>query len=246
MRKDLFFSIVIPAHNEEKYIENTLRHLEALEYPNESYEIIVVENASTDKTFEKANAFASEQFHIFSISEPGVSNARNVGATKVSPETDWIFFLDADTFPDPPFLRSLSNFLRAHTDKGYVIGAAELQPLRKSVLFKTMYWFSNAGLRFARVGNGSALFVKRPVLDTLFFDTDIAVGEDELFTRKVQTLGAFFFFSTDLIHTSTRRFENGGWKKIPVWVGIWIFAMIGSHAKSFASFQRRLKYEVVR
>jgi glycosyltransferase involved in cell wall biosynthesis len=246
MRKDLFFSIVIPAHNEEKYIENTLRHLEALEYPNELYEVIVVENASVDKTYEKANAFASDQFHVFSISEPGVSNARNFGGSKANKDADWIFFLDADTFPDPPFLRSLSNFLQAHGNYGYVIGAAELQPLNNSFLFKLMYLFSNFGLRFARVANGSALFVKRQVLDTLSFDTEVAVGEDELFTRKVQTLVSFFFFSTDLIHTSTRRFENGGWKKIPVWVGIWLFAMIGSHAKSFASFQRRLKYEVVR
>jgi glycosyltransferase involved in cell wall biosynthesis len=247
MQKELFFSIVIPAHNEELYIENTLRHVLALEYPKESYEVIVVENASTDNTYERARNFLADNVHVHKIPDAGVSRARNFGASVANKDADWIFFLDADTYPEPPFLRSLANFLHAHANHGYVVGAAELRPVRSSFFMNTLYWFSNTGMRLTKVANGSALFVKRSLMEVISFDEEVAVGEDELFTKKVETIGLFFFFGTNLVHTSTRRFENGGWQKIPAWVGIWIFAMIlPHHGESFATFQRRLKYEVVR
>ena len=41
MEKHLFFSIIIPAHNEENYILQTLKTLEGLEYPKDRFEVIV-------------------------------------------------------------------------------------------------------------------------------------------------------------------------------------------------------------
>jgi len=197
-----------------------------------------------------AQEFASQSscgIHVYKVSEPGVSRARNFGASKARTDADWIFFLDADTFPEPKFLRSLSDFLYAHANSGYVIGTAQLKPLRASFFTTTLYCFSNLGLRLTRVANGSALAVKRSVLESVSFDEQVAVGEDELFARKVREHGKFFFFPTKLLYTSTRRFENGGWRKIPVWVGIWLFAIVVPyHGKLTSAFQRRLKYEVVR
>jgi len=73
----LFFSIVIPAYNEEKYIGTTLTALKQLEYPPDRFEVIVVDNGSTDGTehFIAANAPASAKVSGgasgFAREEPG-------------------------------------------------------------------------------------------------------------------------------------------------------------------------------
>src|SRR3989344_7672697 len=92
-----FFSIIVPAHNEEKLIAETLTHLTALQYPKDRYEVIVVENGSTDKTFEIARRFEAPNFKILR-SDKGVSRARNYGVMQTRLDRDWYLFLDADTF----------------------------------------------------------------------------------------------------------------------------------------------------
>jgi glycosyltransferase involved in cell wall biosynthesis len=47
-----FFSVVIPAHNEEGYIDKTIISLKEEDYPREKLEVILVENGSEDKTNE--------------------------------------------------------------------------------------------------------------------------------------------------------------------------------------------------
>jgi glycosyltransferase involved in cell wall biosynthesis len=53
----MFISVVVPALNEEKYVGKCLSSLRAQSYPRELYEIIVVDNASTDRTAEIARGF---------------------------------------------------------------------------------------------------------------------------------------------------------------------------------------------
>jgi len=48
-------SIIIPAHNEEATIEKCLASLENLDYPEDKYEVIIVDGHSTDNTVEIAN-----------------------------------------------------------------------------------------------------------------------------------------------------------------------------------------------
>ena len=87
-----FISIIIPVHNAEKTL---LRALDSLSFPD--CEIILVENTSTDASYQLACDYAKEnnRLKIFQ-SAAGVSNARNLGLERASGE--WIFFLDADDY----------------------------------------------------------------------------------------------------------------------------------------------------
>src|ERR1700735_2741178 len=100
---NLFFSFVIPAHNEENYLRDTLEHLKQLDYPADRFEVIVVENGSGDRTFELARGFESGNFKALQ-SGKGVSRAKNAGIDHLSPQSDWAVFLDADTIIEPDFL----------------------------------------------------------------------------------------------------------------------------------------------
>lgn len=88
---DINYSIVIPAYNASVFIERAIRSVKAQE--TESWEIIVVENGSTDDTFEKCKALEDGRIHVYQ-SAKGVSNARNLGIDKAQGE--WLIFLDAD------------------------------------------------------------------------------------------------------------------------------------------------------
>ena len=84
-------SIIIPAHNEERYIEKTLSHIKKQSYRN--IEIIVVDDGSIDNTTKKAKIYADKIIKL--KKRKGVSYARNAGA-KVA-RGDLLVFLDADT-----------------------------------------------------------------------------------------------------------------------------------------------------
>ena len=139
--KKPFFSIVIPAHNEERYIAETLRCVTLLTYPHDRFEIIVVENASTDRTLEVCKQFDVRNMKVFSVQTKGVSNARNYGADTADIETDWILFLDADTHVKSTLLDEVALFLETH--EGYTVGAVTVQPLSPSRIVRVIYMACN-------------------------------------------------------------------------------------------------------
>jgi len=57
-------SVLIPARNEEHVIERILQRMTELTYPKEKFELIVIDDASTDRTGEKAKRFAKNHSFI--------------------------------------------------------------------------------------------------------------------------------------------------------------------------------------
>jgi biofilm PGA synthesis N-glycosyltransferase PgaC len=98
-------SIVIAAYNEEKYIHLALESTCALNYPN--YEIIIVNDGSTDGTLQKLEEFAKKQpIRIISkLKNQGKASALNDAMMCVDGEI--ILFIDADAELEPDVLRHL-------------------------------------------------------------------------------------------------------------------------------------------
>ena len=87
-------SFVIPACNAEKTIRRTIDSIIRSSFFIQS-EIIIVENGSTDSTYDISNSYATNIENVYLYeSEKGVSNARNLGIKKARGE--WIVFVDAD------------------------------------------------------------------------------------------------------------------------------------------------------
>ena len=75
-------SIIITAYNAEKTIERCLNSI--LENKYDDYEIIIVNDGSTDKTEDIINLFASDKIRYFSKENTGVASSRNFGLEKAS------------------------------------------------------------------------------------------------------------------------------------------------------------------
>jgi glycosyltransferase involved in cell wall biosynthesis len=100
-------SVIIPAYNAEERIEDTLRSVMAQDY--EDIEVIVVNDASTDKTAEVARRVLEENIRPWRIIEheknQGISVARNTGLEAAQGE--YVQFMDADDLVDRDFLSTL-------------------------------------------------------------------------------------------------------------------------------------------
>ncbi|OYD16925.1 hypothetical protein CH330_01265 [candidate division WOR-3 bacterium JGI_Cruoil_03_51_56] len=96
----MFVSVVLAAYNEENWIRTALDSLMQQTVP---FELIVVDNDSTDRTVEIAREYTSL---VFSAAR-GVCNARNLGVLKASGEV--VVFVDADCYYAPNFLETITH-----------------------------------------------------------------------------------------------------------------------------------------
>lgn len=229
----IFFSIIIPACNEERYIGKTLKHLKELNYPQDKFEVIVVENGSSDRTYEIAKTFSFAK--TYSIDSLGVSKAKNFGASKISKNSEWIIFLDADTILKKDFLIELNEFIKNH--EGVVNIATSLKPLSNSFKAKAWFDFYNFG-RFVVQGSMSIQIVKVDVFNKIKFDENLTFNEDLTLIKKSKRFGKFAFLWTENVYTSTRRFDKVGYlKQFLLWVWWNIIP---------ERYRREVKYEIIR
>jgi glycosyltransferase involved in cell wall biosynthesis len=100
------FSIVVPVFNGAATIAQCIESLLAIDYPSERYEIICVDNASTDDTTAQLRGFLP---HVRILREEirGAAAARNCGV--LAANHDLIAFTDADCVVDAGWLRALAS-----------------------------------------------------------------------------------------------------------------------------------------
>lgn len=103
---DFTVTVIIPALNEEEYIQRCLSSLEKLNFQKELLKVVVADNGSQDKTREIA-----QQLSVVVIEVPrrSIGYTRNVGASEAI--TDLIAFIDADIVVHPDWLaEAVLNF----------------------------------------------------------------------------------------------------------------------------------------
>ena len=99
----LQFSVIVPAWNAEKILPLCLQALERQTIAQDRYEIIVIDDGSTDHSAEIVQKF-SAGYHF--QKNQGPATARNRGAALAKGSI--IFFTDADCVPDPNWLEEMS------------------------------------------------------------------------------------------------------------------------------------------
>ena len=209
-------SVIIPAHNEEGYIEKALNSIKSQIYPN--IETIVICNGCTDKTAEISGLYTS---NIYEMHERGVSKARNLGIEKSSGEI--ITFLDADSSME----KTLAEKANKAMSEDYSGGKAKVIPNVKS--FKARLYCSYVNFcsdlsqlltRFDKEklnGAGVFMFTDRDHIERLkwkygkIFNENLQTMEDVEFLRKLRKEGPLKFIKDSHVITSTRRLDKEGY-----------------------------------
>lgn len=129
----ILFSIVLPVYNGEQYVEDTIQSVLNQTYDN--YELIVVNDGSTDKTHDIIKRFEQSNVKVVIKQNGGVSTARNVGMTYV--RGDYLMFIDADDMLEPTALEALCGYIKKYSDVDLIIYGWREFGISKSVNFVT-------------------------------------------------------------------------------------------------------------
>ena len=205
--RDIYYSVIIPAYNEEAFLPDTLAglHLAMKAIPQKG-EIIVVDNDSTDSTAEIARkAGARVVFEPFRQ----IARARNSGARAA--RSALLVFLDADTILPPALLNQALTLLASGTccGGGTVLNFDAPLPFLAGRLIKFWNWIS----RTNRLAAGSFIFcLARAFHATGGFDEKTFAGEEIFLSRRISAWGKkqnllFTILEKHPVITSSRKFH---------------------------------------
>jgi glycosyltransferase involved in cell wall biosynthesis len=209
----MFISVVIPAYNEEQYLGRCLQALRAQSYPASRFEIIVVDNGSTDATADIARRFGARV-----VSEPrkGVARARQTGFEAARSEI--IASTDADTTVPVFWLARIAAHFEADPDLGAVYGPVywpDGRPVEKLALSYPATWVLWASNRLGRsLWWGSNFAVRREVFYAAGgFPVDWPSGEDTDLSLRVSRIAPVRFDPDLTVHASSRRLRES-WGRV--------------------------------
>lgn len=191
-------SLIVPAHNEQALIGETLAVLRAsADQLGEPYEIIVVDDASTDRTAEIARSCRAS---VVSIDRRQIAASRNAGAKAA--RGDVLIFIDADTHVSVETLRSALTAIRG----GAVGGGARfvLEPGAPGWIARAT--FLTAGLmRLLHWAAGCFVFARRDAFDAVGgFDERYYATEEIVLSRALKKRGRMVIVKEPVV-TSARK-----------------------------------------
>lgn len=201
-------SIVIPAFNESLFIAKTLESLSRQSFKN--FELIVVDNNSSDNTAEVARLFGAK---VITEKKQGVAFARQTGFEVARGKI--IATTDADTvLPENWTAEILKKFKQ---DENLVAfgGLYKLHsgPLSARLIFPDfafLFWLLDKKLVKSWSLPGANMAVCRKAFFAAGgFDTDINVGEDADLSRRLSRFGRVVLDRNFLVSTSGRRYSKG-------------------------------------
>lgn len=122
MKNQFDVSVVIPTYNRSHLLAGTIDSLLAQEAEGLRYEVIVVDNNSTDNTREVVNAFADCEIPVRYVFQDlqGVSHARNAGIQQS--HSPIVGFTDDDIRPAPDWVATIKKTFEAHPGVGFIGG----------------------------------------------------------------------------------------------------------------------------
>ena len=170
-------AVVVPCWNEENTVDGTVESLLALDYPKDKLQIIVVDDGSTDNTWNHILKYQGHpQVKVLHKENGGKHTAVNYGIENT--DTDFVSCLDADSFVAPDALKRMIFFFQQHLDIMAVAPSIIISKPRTIIQ------------RIQRVEYNMAVYIKKMLayLDAIH----VTPGPFSVFRREVFTrIGGF-------------------------------------------------------
>lgn len=183
----MYFSVVIPLYNKEKYIKDTLQSV--FSQTCQDFEIIIIDDGSTDESIAIAESFKSPKIKIIRQENAGVSVARNHGAKEASGQ--YIALLDGDDLWGERHLESAKLFFQKYPAVKWYTGrpilaesATALPNFEQQKSFE-LHDFVSYGSPYT---NSSSVVLEKSVFEHCQFPIGIKNLEDRIFFASVASL----------------------------------------------------------
>ncbi|MDO4331603.1 MAG: glycosyltransferase family 2 protein [Eubacteriales bacterium] len=206
-------SVIIPVYNREKTLARCLNSVLASDY--EFFELIIVDDGSTDSSWDIINSYKDKRIRTFHKSNEGVSNARNTGIDAAM--GDYIHFIDSDDFIEPDLYSKCADVIKRSSpdvvmfDHGVYFEKdgkkyeGESIALEKNILLDREYIVKNILPVMVNIDSRKELFIhnfvwnklwKRSVINShkVRFDESRNRWEDRLFQVAFLKWAETFFY----------------------------------------------------
>lgn len=190
-----YFTVVIPLYNKEKFILNTLDSV--LSQSFENFEVIIVEDCSTDDSFQVISTIKSEKVTIIQHDfNKGLSASRNTGIRNA--KSNYIAFLDADDLWQETFLEEIhtlitkfpeaklfaTNYEEVYQNNTVLLPKNNSDKLEEQTIITDFFEISLAQPLYCP----SSLCVDKSVFDTVgYYNEMIRFGEDVDFNIRANS-----------------------------------------------------------
>lgn len=226
-----FVSIVVGIRNEERFIEECIESLLNLDYPRDSYEIIIVDGMSTDKTRDIVQRYPVK---LLLNERKNVAAARNLGVKNARGEL--VAFTDGDCKVDPQWLKALIREMQEAPDEVVCFGGPNLifdtDPVFGRVVGYAQESFLGSGGSaqsknstkkhyVSSLPNCNAMYKKFAIQEVGGFDERFVVGQDGDLNYRIGKKGNRFLYipEAQVLHHrrgtlktfSIRMFKYGMW-----------------------------------
>lgn len=192
-------SVILPVYNGEGVVKQCLDSLFIQEYPREYYEVLVIDNASTDNTAEIVRSY---NVHYIRVEKRGVSMARNRGIREAKGKL--LLFLDADCLADSLWIKGhVETHLRlSKTDPeikavgGGVAGYnRNFWALCDDFCSWSLYHPGLAPRKEKRYCPTANFSIEKKIIEELgSFNEELHFGEDVALCREITKKGYSIFF----------------------------------------------------
>lgn len=184
-----FFSVIIPLYNKEAYIEATLKSV--LEQSFKDFEIIVVNDGSTDGSVNIVKQIDSDKITLFSNENKGLSATRNFGIEKANGQV--VALLDADDLWHKDYLKKIhllyntfpeaslygTDYLELYNNNRLLAPKKNIDKSLKDTFFIVNNFFK--ANNFQPIISPSSFAFKKAIYKTVKFDTTVDFAEDIMF-----------------------------------------------------------------
>lgn len=205
-----FVSIMVPAHNEGIVIEKTVRSLLSLDYPAERYEVIIINDNSSDNSAQILKSIQDENpavtLKVINTDAvtggKGKSNALNIGFNISKGE--YLAIYDADNTPEKKALKYLVVTLSRNEDLGAVIGKFRTRNksynlLTRFINIETLFfqWMAQAGrwklFKLCTIP-GTNFLIRRSIIEEIGGWDTKALAEDTEISFRIYRMGYKIMF----------------------------------------------------
>jgi glycosyltransferase involved in cell wall biosynthesis len=181
-------SVIIPCYNREQWLEKCIHSVLNQTYYN--LEIIIIDDGSSDRTFQIVKSFNDKRIKYFYKENGGHASARNFGINQSIGE--WIAFLDSDDYWDKHKIKtqlSYGDFDAIYCNANIIDEKGSIIKNNKSINFEKLHSDIKNNILLANIitGSSSSIILKTSIIKRVgYFRNDLKIGEDwEYWARAI-------------------------------------------------------------
>lgn len=232
-------SIIMPVYNKEKYIEKAVQSI--LHQTLQEWELLIIDDGSTDASFEKCKNFNDTRIKLIRVANGGVSRARNIGLNIARGE--YVTFIDGDDYVAKDYLHTLcvhdEDIIIGGLTKVNLLGVPleEVLPIQRGcqTIQKVAKSFYEEQLTSGVYGFVAGKMIRRDIIEKNFlrFDERIRLSEDYAFFLKIYKEVSHIMFLDNVGYYYVQETENSGISQDDTKIDFFIQIEIQNSAKAF-------------